>query len=378
VITARKAAFILAALVAAGCGPAATPQTPTPSPTAFATPTPTATPTPQPTAAPPFNVYAGTMQGLDPRVIGIPVRVYVPATGANTVTEIDPETFQVIRRFAAGATPEHITPSFDLSTLYVDEERSGQLLKIDPRTGLAGGTVQVNNPYNLYFTPDGKAAIVVEEYLRNLAFYDASTWALIRKVHVDIPGIDHMDFSVDGSYFLISAEFSGAVIKFDSATGKQLGIATVGGLPIDVKLSPDGTVFYVANQGRSGVSVIDPMTMHEVTFIPTERGAHGLYISRDTRSLYVSNRLAGSVSVIDFATRKVTATWHVGGSPDMLQLNWGGNQLWASSRFDGNVMVIDTKTGQVLKRIFCGAGAHGLTFFPAPGRISLGHNGVYR
>jgi len=329
-------------------------------------------------AAPPLNVYAATMQGLDPRVVGIPARVYVPATVANTVTEIDPQTFRVIRRFKAGLTPEHITPSFDLSTLYVDEERSAQLLKIDPRTGLTEGTVAVSNPYNLYFTPDGHTAIVVEEYLRTLAFYDATTWALIRKVDVAIAGIDHLDFSADGSFFLISAEFSGAVIKFDTATGKQLGIAIVGGQPIDVKLSPDGTVFYVANQGRGGVSVIDPTTMHERTFIRTQRGAHGLCVSRDTRSLYVSNRLAGSVSVINFSTQKVSATWHVGGSPDMMQVNWGGDQLWASSRFDGNVLVIDTATGNVLKRIFCDAGAHGLTFFPAPGRVSLGHNGVYR
>jgi hypothetical protein len=32
----------------------------------------------------------------------------------------------------------------------------------------------------------------------------------------------------------------------------------------------------------------------------------------------------------------------------------------------------------VIKTIATGAGAHGLCFFPQPGRFSVGHNGVYR
>src|SRR2546430_8049898 len=103
----------------------------------------------------------------------------------------------------------------------------------------------------------------------------------------------------------------------------DLGYVHVGGLPIDVKVSPDGSLFYVTNQGRMGVSVVDPVSMKEVQFIPTGRGAHGLQVSRDTKSLYVSNRLEGSVSVIDFASRSVVARRVMpgGGSPDMLQLS---------------------------------------------------------
>jgi YVTN family beta-propeller protein len=127
-----------------------------------------------------------------------------------------------------------------------------------------------------------------------------------------------------------------------------------------------------------GVSVFDATTMRELSFIATGRGAHGLYLSRDTRSLYVSNRLEGSVSVIDVAARAVRTKWMVGGSPDMLQLNADGAQLWMSSRYDGYVMVVDTHTGRVVARIYSGPGAHGLSYFPAPGHHSLGHNGVYR
>ena len=101
-------------------------------------------------------------------------------------------------------------------------------------------------------------------------------------------------------------------------------------------------------------------------------------ISRDTRSLYVSNRLDGTISVIDFASRKVVKTWRVGGSPDMLQVAPDGKQLWTSNRSGATVSVIDTATGGVIAEIGVGSGPHGLTYFPQPGRISLGHNGVYR
>jgi YVTN family beta-propeller protein len=120
--------------------------------------------------------------------------------------------------------------------------------------------------------------------------------------------------------------------------------------------------------------------MKVIKFIPTGKGAHGLYVSRDTKSLYVSNRLEGSISVISFATRKVVAKWWIpgGGSPDMLQLNPDGTRLWASGRYNATVYVFDTTTGKVVAKIPVGTQDHGLTYFPNVGAHSLGHNGVYR
>jgi YVTN family beta-propeller protein len=134
----------------------------------------------------------------------------------------------------------------------------------------------------------------------------------------------------------------------------------------------------VANQGESGVTVIDPFHLRKLGFIHTGVGAHGFAVSRDTKDLYVSNRIAGTISVISFARRRVVTTWKVGGSPDMLQVSPDGKQLWASNRFGHTVSVISTATGHIVHRIEVGNGPHGLAYFPQPGRFSLGHNGVYR
>jgi YVTN family beta-propeller protein len=330
-------------------------------------------------AAVPVNVYSYiTTSHLSPAVADVPLRAYVPNSDAGTVSVIDPSTMKVIDRFAVGTRPHHVTPSWDLTKLYVNNTESNSLTVIDPRTGRPTGTIPITDPYNLYFTPDGSKAIVVAERFQRLDFYDASSWTFIKSVGIPWPGVDHADFSADGRYFLASTEFSGQVVKVDTQTMTLAGRAEVGGLPIDVKLSPDGTVLYVANQGRNGVSIVDVESMTEIGFLRTGVGAHGLNVSRDAATLYVSNRMDGSISIIDFATRTVRDTWRVGGSPDMIQISADGSQLWVSNRFQGSVSVVDTASGKVTNTIATGAGAHGVSLFPQPGRFNVGHNGVYR
>jgi YVTN family beta-propeller protein len=326
------------------------------------------------------NVYAATTTTeVKESLADVPERVYVPNVMDGTVTVIDPETFEIVDSYKVEGLPFHVTPSWDMSTLYAANEESSTLTAIDIRTGRPSGTVQATFPYNFYYTPDGKKAIVVAERIQTIGIRDAETWELLGSVYIPWPGVDHLDFSEDGSYFLASSEWSGVVSKVDVEKMKLVDYAEVtGALPVDIKLSPDGEVFYVANQDSNGVSVIDPEKMEEIDFIPTGEGAHGLQISRDTKSMYIANRLEGTISVMDLKTRKITDTWVTGGTPDMMQISPDGRQLWVSGRYDGAVYVVDTRTGELLATIFTGAQPHGLTYFPNPGRFSLGHNGVYR
>jgi YVTN family beta-propeller protein len=327
----------------------------------------------------PVNIYSHTLRNeLSPAVVGVPQRVYVPNSDAASVSVIDPETMRVVDRFSVGTRPHHVTPSWDLTKLYVNNTEGNTLTELDPMTGRPVRNIPITDPYNLYFTPDGSKAIVVAERYMRLDFYDPSDWTFIKSVGIPWPGVDHADFTADGRYFIASCEFSGQVVKVDTEAMEIVGRVNVGSLPIDVKMSPDGTVLYVANQGRHGVSLVDPETMTEIGFLRTGLGAHGLNVSRDAATLFVSNRMEGTISVIDFATRSVRTTWRVGGSPDMIQVSGDGRQLWTSNRFHGSVSVIDTADGRLIATIPTGAGALGVALFPQPGRYSVGHNGVYR
>ncbi|HVS29179.1 MAG TPA: cytochrome D1 domain-containing protein [Solirubrobacteraceae bacterium] len=329
-----------------------------------------------------LDVYAADRASrLSPVVRRFPSRIYVPNSTSNTVDVIDPLRMKVVRHFAVGAEPQHVTPSYDLRTLWVDADHGNSLTPIDPRTGRRGKDVPVEDPYNLYFTPGGRYAIVVAEAKQRLDFRDAHSMRLHHALHVGCNGVDHMDFSASGRSLIASCEFGGTMIRVNVARQRVTGTLELGAgsMPQDVKLAPDGSVFYVADQAAGGVHVIDARRFRVIGLIPTGAGAHGLYASRDSRFLYVSNRTAGTVSVISFARRRVARTWRIpNGSPDMGGISTDGRVLWLSGRYNGEVYAISTRTGELLKRIKVGAGPHGLCVYPQPGRYSLGHTGVFR
>jgi YVTN family beta-propeller protein len=331
----------------------------------------------------PKDIYSEDSVGkLSPVVKNFLSRIYVPNSGSNTVDVIDPATFKIIGHFDVGHQPQHVVPSWDLKTLWVLNDLGDSLTKIDPMTGKKGITVPVQDPYNMYYTPDGKYAIVVAEAQKRLDFRDPETMKLKDSVKVPCKGVDHMDFSASGRFLIASCEFSGMMIKVDVLSRKVVGTLPMhkGAMPQDVKTSPDGKVFYAADMMSDGVWMIEPEKFQKIGFIPTGKGAHGLYPSRDSKYLYVSNRGEGSVSVIDFATRKVVKKWKFAdvASPDMGGVSADGKVFWLSGRYNSEVYAIDTTDGHLLARIPVGKGPHGLCVYPQPGRYSLGHTGVFR
>jgi len=328
-----------------------------------------------------INVYAyDGANALSPTVRGMPARVYVPNSASNTVDVIDQRTFKIVAHYPVGLLPQHVTPSYDLKTLWVDNDVGNSLTPVSPFTGRpTGKPVPVVDPYNLYFTPGGRFAIVVAERMHRLDFRFAHTMKLHKALNVPCRGVDHMDFSADGRYLLASCEFSGQMVKIDVRRERVVGVLNLrDGVPQDVKLSPDGRIFYVADLSRNGVWEIDGRRMKVLGFIHTGAGAHGLYPSRNGKLLYVTNRNEGTISVLSFATRKVVATWNVGGSPDMGGVSADGRVLWLSARYNAQVYAISTKNGRVLARISVGYGPHGVCVWPQPGRYSLGHTGILR
>ena len=366
------------------------------------------------------NLYGETRAGkLSPAVRDALPRIYVPNLRSHDVSVIDPETLKVVDRFKVGRSPQHVVPSWDLKTLWVannaEGRTDGSLTPVDPVTGKPGQAVDVDDPYNMYFTPDGRQAIVVAEARKRLDFRDAKTMALQYSIDTPgCPGINHADFSIDGRYAIFTCEFAGSLVKIDLAGRRVMGylllqmpkvrfkegmyatdpnateICTVNkGMPQDIRISPDGKRFYIADMHADGVHVVDGDAFRQVGFVATGVGAHGLYPSRDATKLYVANRGshkvhgkrdgAGGVTVLDFATGNILAHWRVpgGGSPDMGNVSADGRWLWLAGRYDDEVYRFDTNDGSVIK-IAVGREPHGLTVWPQPGRYSLGHTGNLR
>jgi DNA-binding beta-propeller fold protein YncE len=371
------------------------------------------------------NLYSEQAAGkLQAAVASDLPRIYVPNLRGHDVHVIDPATMKVVDRFKVGYSPQHIVPSWDMKTLWVtnnaERRTDGSLTPIDPKTGKAGAAIDVDNPYNLYFSPDGKSAIVVAEARKRLDFRDPTTMAL--QAELPVPGcrgVNHADFSIDGKYAIFTCEFDGTLVKIDMVQRQVLGylklsmpetrfkagklqpgqvwepgeteLCTVKkGMPQDIRISPDGKRFYIADMHADGVHIVDGESFTKVGFIATGLGTHGLYPSRDGKQLYVANRGSheihgarngnGSVAVIDFASDKVVARWGIpgGGSPDMGNISADGRYLWLAARYDDVVYRFDTANNGQVQQVKVGAEPHGLTVWPIPGRYSLGHTGNMR
>jgi YVTN family beta-propeller protein len=416
----------LAMLAAHRAGGAAPDAGAAPSP-ASGTPASVATVPGMPPVLDPRNLYGETAAGkVRAALAGDLERIYVPNLRSNDVYVVDPQSMKVVDKFKVGTGPQHIVPSWDMRTLWVTNNAEGRtdgsLTPIDPRTGKPGASIPVDDPYNMYATPDGKSAIVVAEARKRLDFRDPTTMALQYSIDVPgCPGVNHADFSIDGRYAIFTCEFTGALVKIDLPERKVLGYlklqmpatrfkevaaprtppgkvwepgeteicTATKGMPQDIRISPDGKRFYVADMHADGVHVVDGDAFKQIGFIPTSIGTHGLYPSRDGKKLYVVNRGShkihgpklsdGGVTVVDFATEKVVARWAVpnGGSPDMGNVSADGRWLWLAGRYDDVIYRFDTSNGDVAQ-VKVGAEPHGLTVWPLPGRYSLGHTGNLR
>jgi YVTN family beta-propeller protein len=344
----------------------------------------------------PHNLYSGAGAGmLSPAVAEAKAYVYVPSNDDGSVTVIDQATKAVVDHYKVGKLVQHVVPSWNLTTLYATASGTNALVPIDPATGKPGKPIHADAPYNLYFTPDDRKAVVMAERRNRINYYNPYTWQRIKSVVAPCRGVNHADWSSDGRWFLVTCEFSGQLLKVDTTTGNVLGVLNLPGaaMPQDVRIAPDGSKFYVADMMLGGLWIIDGTGTKVVGSIKTGTGAHGIYPSRDGTRFYVSNRGRvmgdenrpsgpgeGSISVVDPSTDSVVATWHIpgGGSPDMGGVSADGKVLWLSGRYDSVVYAFDTATGSLEARIPVPSGPHGLCVFPQPGRYSLGHTGNTR
>jgi len=333
------------------------------------------------------NIYAAdSPNNLSDAVKGVRELVYVPNFRSATVSVIDPKTYKIIKTIKTHAGPQHVVPSWDLKTLWVNDNKGNYLTPIDPRTVTARKDIYVHDPYNLYFTPNGKYAVVMAEADKQIVLRDPQTMAIKKTLSVPCAGINHADWTADGNQFVATCEFTGKLILVDTAKMKVLQVATLqkrnsmNPMPQDIKISPDGKTFYIADMASHGIWIMPADDFGHLTFLRTGKGAHGLYVTRDAKTLLITNREEGSISVLRFSDNKLIAKWKIpgGGSPDMGNISADGKFFWVSGRYDDEVYVFNIEAGKFVTRIKVGQEPHGLTIWPQPGRYSLGHTGIMR
>src|SRR5260370_2283843 len=98
----------------------------------------------------PKDIYsAGRPGNLSPAVRGFRSLVYVPNSESDTVDVIDPRTLKIVDHFMVGHQPQHVTPSWDLKTLWILNDKGDSLTRIDPANGKHLDNIPVDDPYNI-------------------------------------------------------------------------------------------------------------------------------------------------------------------------------------------------------------------------------------
>ena len=241
----------------------------------------------------PKNVYSETGEGkLSPATAGALSRVYVPNLWTGKVDVIDPETFKVVDSFAAVPSAQHIVPSWDLQTLWVSGDISyrgghASVMPIDPKTGKPGASIDVPDAYNMYFTPDGRSAIIVAEAMRRLEFRDPHTMAMQGYVLApQCAGINHAEFSPDGAYAIFTCEYNDQLAKIDLVHHTLAGMLQLSPqhIPQDIRIAPDGSGLF-RRGSAPGRADRDRRRFFQGDGLHQDRGGHARALSQPRRQV---------------------------------------------------------------------------------------------
>ncbi|RFS86335.1 hypothetical protein D0T12_06985 [Actinomadura spongiicola] len=299
---------------------------------------------------------------LPPRPESVPPAVPVPAGRVATsrlyvahgrvIDVLDPGTLQVMERVRAGAAAARIVPSSDSRRLWVVDRAHGVLVAVGVDGGERGRPVRVKGAAGLYFTRDGRDALVLSP--RRLGVRDPVT--MRARAAVPLPcAAGHADFTADGSALVATCPSAGTLVRVDLTGRRVTGTIRLprGARPGDLRSAPGGAVFHVADPAAGGLWVVDARRFVPLGFVPTEPGARSLVVGGDGRRVFV---VGGDVlAVVDVGGGRVVSRWPLPGRGPATPggLSPDGSALWLADP-GGLVYAVSTRTGSVLRKVDVG------------------------
>jgi YVTN family beta-propeller protein len=279
----------------------------------------------------------------------------------DSLSVIDGDTYKETSRVHIGRAPHHLMVTPDRRSLIIAMSEGNQLVFIDRATGTIARKIEISDPYQIGFSPDGKWFVSNSLRLNRIDIYDAKTYQL--KYRLPAPTMpSHIGFSPDSTTVYVSLQGTDRLIAIRLATGKVLWNAPVGRQPAGVWMRKSGKIL-VAIMGSDYIAEIDPQDGHMLRRIKTGSGAHNFQISPDRRTLYVTDRVAGTVSVLDNDTLAVTGTLQAPGGPDDMVMSRDGKELWVTGRWHEWVDVINIASGKLKACIPVGRSPHGIFLY---------------
>ena len=256
------------------------------------------------------------------------------------------------------------------SILLVANKHSNTLSYVNPKTFDVIETIATGpNPHEIVVTPDQKTAYLssYEPPGNTISVIDLVARKQVKTISTGEFGRIHgAAISPDGRYAYFTAGQSGYVIEVETQTNEiRRTIPTQGKISHMVYVSPDGKYLLTANIVSEDISVINRSTGKLLKKIPAGKGVEGMAFTPDRKFLWALNQTGGSITIIDMQTLEPIETFDCPGMPVRVRFTSDGKKaLVAGWTKEGTLTVIDVATRKEIKRIKVGDYAIGVELSP--------------
>ncbi|MGC8469407.1 MAG: hypothetical protein ACP5NI_05815, partial [Acetobacteraceae bacterium] len=198
------------------------------------------------------------------------------------------------------------------------------------------------DPYQLWFSPDGRFLVTAALRLNRVYVWQPGTLRLLKRFDIaSMPS--HIAFSPDSSMVYLSLQGTDRLAAIDLGALALRWVAPVGPAPAGVMWHRGQLL--VGIMGSDYVSVVDPVDGRVRERLPAGKGAHALFIDPEERRIYVGNRIAGTVTAYDATSLARVRTYDRPGGADCMGFAPDG-RIWMTLRWAAHVAILDPASGR--------------------------------
>lgn len=287
--------------------------------------------------------------------------VFTVSGKKNSVTFVNPETLEVVRKVKVGASPVHSFLEPGGASLWVGNDASGDVSIIDLATFAERKVLTGNGHHKMAFATDVSGALRAT-YVSNIVDGTISVVDRDGRAEGNVAGVGRSPHGMDFS------ALTRAVYNCSGADEPAVEVIPVEGddadrvartIPLEARcsylhISADGGEALVTVPSAGKLARIMLETEDSASY---EIGAWPDRFERDGDRVYVALVGEPAVAVVDFGTgevRKIAVGRAVDPSGDGTghrNLRLFEDRLFVSNAFDGTVSVIDTTKGEVIRTL---------------------------
>lgn len=293
---------------------------------------------------------------------------------AGTVSFIDLETGQEVKRPVTGGSPHELALSPDgeqvVVVSYLEDGYIGRELNVfDVASAEHLKTIDISPhmaPHGIAWLGDTNSVIVTTEETRDVITVDVSKGRVTGQAEPGLIGTHLLALSPDASTAFVTSRGSDKVSVIDANTMEITHTANADVGPEAVDVSPDGKELWVGNNQSETIIVFDPRTMErqeviDAGFLPIRVRFHP-----DGQAVAVADLRGDRIVVYDSGNREVKAEIDLAPygayGPASLLFSPDGKYLFAGAQNGARVVEIDASSWSVIRVFETDDGADGLAY----------------